>query len=185
MGSIVGHRIAYKGVGVPRGQRHIPSKTWLKYTFPSDVESCTLWVTTIILELQTDAPYPNHIPRPITKPNESNRKKNAFKKRIYTDKNLFYCFLNNLQKKIGILSICAYSAQVVETSVNTNNSPSQDYTTNPDDHSNHNIDSPGFKPFTVIITSNVVVLGSRRRKTVHYWRCFFPEKVLAVLAGSA
>ena len=43
------------------------------------------------------------------------------------------------------------SAQVVETSVNTNNSPSQDYTTNPDDHSNHNIDSSGFKPFTVII----------------------------------
>ena len=31
------------------------------------------------------------------------------------------------------------SAQVVETSVNTNNSPSQDYTTNPEDHSNHNI----------------------------------------------
>ena len=31
------------------------------------------------------------------------------------------------------------SAQVVETSVNTNNSPSQDYTTNPDNHSNHNI----------------------------------------------
>ena len=30
------------------------------------------------------------------------------------------------------------SAQVVETSVNTNNSPSQDYTTNRDDHSNHN-----------------------------------------------
>ena len=43
------------------------------------------------------------------------------------------------------------SAQVVETSVNTNNSPSQDYTTNPNDHSNHNIDSPGFKPFTVIV----------------------------------
>ena len=44
------------------------------------------------------------------------------------------------------------SAQVVGTSrnVNTNNSPSQDYTTNPDDHSSHNIDSPGFKPFTVI-----------------------------------
>ena len=31
------------------------------------------------------------------------------------------------------------SAPVVETSVNTNNSPYQDYTTNPDDHSNHNI----------------------------------------------
>ena len=42
------------------------------------------------------------------------------------------------------------SAQVVETLVNTNNSPSQDYTTNPDNHSNHNIDSPGFKPFTII-----------------------------------
>ena len=27
MGSIVGHRIDYNGVGVPRGQRHIPSKT--------------------------------------------------------------------------------------------------------------------------------------------------------------
>ena len=42
------------------------------------------------------------------------------------------------------------SAQAVETSVNTNNSPSKDYTTNQDDHSNHNIDSPGFKPFTAI-----------------------------------
>ena len=31
------------------------------------------------------------------------------------------------------------SAQLVETSVNTNNSASQDNTTNPDDHSNHNI----------------------------------------------
>ena len=30
------------------------------------------------------------------------------------------------------------SAQVVETSVNTNNNPSHDYTTNPDDHSSHN-----------------------------------------------
>ena len=27
MGSIVGHRIDYNGVGVLRGQRHIPSKT--------------------------------------------------------------------------------------------------------------------------------------------------------------
>ena len=33
------------------------------------------------------------------------------------------------------------SSQVVETSVNTNNSPSQDYTTNPNDHSNHNRES--------------------------------------------
>ena len=43
------------------------------------------------------------------------------------------------------------SAQVVVTSVSISNSPSQDYTTNLDDHSNHNIDSPGFKPFTVIL----------------------------------
>ena len=28
--------------------------------------------------------------------------------------------------------------------------PEKDYTTNPNDHSNHKIDSPGFKPFTVI-----------------------------------
>ena len=50
------------------------------------------------------------------------------------------------------------SAQVVETSVNTNNSPSQDYTTNPDDHSNHNSDSPGFKPFTVILLLLLLLL---------------------------
>ena len=38
-----------------------------------------------------------------------------------------------------LMSLMMASAQVVETLVNTNNSPSQDYTTNPDDHSNHNI----------------------------------------------
>ena len=31
MGSIIGHRIDYNGVGVLRGQRHIPSKNWPKY----------------------------------------------------------------------------------------------------------------------------------------------------------
>ena len=41
---------------------------------------------------------------------------------------------------LGDISVMMASAQVVETSVNTNNSPSQDYTTNPDDHSNHNRD---------------------------------------------
>ena len=56
------------------------------------------------------------------------------------------------------------SAQVVETSVNTNNSPSQDYTTNPDDHSNHNIDSPGFKPFTVIPSGNYRKISSPRER---------------------
>ena len=55
----------------------------------------------------------------------------------------------------AIIRVMMASAQVVETSVNTNNNPSQDYTTNPDDHSNHNIDSPGFKPFTVLVHSSV------------------------------
>ena len=40
---------------------------------------------------------------------------------------------------VGVdVTLMIASAQVVEMSVNTNNSPSQDYTTNPDDHSNHN-----------------------------------------------
>ena len=30
MGSIIGHRIDYNGVGALRGQRHIPSKNWPK-----------------------------------------------------------------------------------------------------------------------------------------------------------
>ena len=34
----------------------------------------------------------------------------------------------------SIITLMMASAQVVETSVNTNNSPSQNYTTNPDDH---------------------------------------------------
>ena len=40
-------------------------------------------------------------------------------------------------------------AQVVEMSVNINNSPSQDYTTNPDDHSNHKLDYSMFFAFEV------------------------------------
>ena len=47
------------------------------------------------------------------------------------------------------------SAQVVETSVNTNNSPSRDYTTNPDDRLNHSIDSPGFKPLIVKVDFDI------------------------------
>ena len=63
------------------------------------------------------------------------------------------------------------SAQVVETSVNTNNSPSQDYTTKPDDHSNHNIDSPGFKPFTVIKLKSIKKGHTLRDKTVLETAC--------------
>ena len=61
------------------------------------------------------------------------------------------------------------SSQVVETSINTNNSPSQDYTTNPDDHSNHNIDSPGFKPFTVIVEPETTVQDNSTHGTVSLW----------------
>ena len=50
----------------------------------------------------------------------------------------FEFFEKNNQCKF-YLTLMMASAQVVETSVNTNNSPSQDYTTNPDDHSNHNV----------------------------------------------
>ena len=34
MGSMIGHRIDYNGVGVLRGQQHIPSKNWPKYPPP-------------------------------------------------------------------------------------------------------------------------------------------------------
>ena len=74
-----------------------------------------------------------------------------------------YKLVTNLQSFTLMMAL----AQVVKTSVNTNNSPSQDYTTNPDDHSNHNIDSPGFKPFNVIhsvpFVSNIAVVE---------WLCF-------------
>ena len=34
MGSIIGHRIDYNGVGALRSQRHIPSKKLIKYPPP-------------------------------------------------------------------------------------------------------------------------------------------------------
>ena len=48
-------------------------------------------------------------------------------------------FASRLSGLYYVLIMMMASAQVVEMLVNTNNSPSQDYTTNPDDHSNHNI----------------------------------------------
>ena len=49
------------------------------------------------------------------------------------------------------------SAQVVETSVNvTNNSPSRDYS-HPDDQTTQTTETPGFKPFTVLYVSCLVV----------------------------
>ena len=35
MGSLIGHRTDYNGVGVLRGQRHIPSKNQPRYTHPT------------------------------------------------------------------------------------------------------------------------------------------------------
>ena len=84
------------------------------------------------------------------------------------------------------------SAQVVETSVNTNNSPSQDYTTNPDDHSNHNIDSPGFKPFTVrsFCLAKTVAVWTTTQQLCAGWNSyyiltkfhfFFPAAILSTI----
>ena len=43
------------------------------------------------------------------------------------------------------------SAQVVETSVIVNSNSSFQNYTNPDDHTQQTTDTPGFKPFTVIL----------------------------------
>ena len=42
------------------------------------------------------------------------------------------------------------TAQVVETSVTVTNSSFQNYT-HPDDHATRTTDTPGFKPFTMIL----------------------------------
>ena len=57
-----------------------------------------------------------------------------FDKYVTAAKLAVYKLVTDLQS----FTLMMASAQVVETSVNTNNSPSQDYTTNPDNHSNHN-----------------------------------------------
>ena len=57
-----------------------------------------------------------------------------FDKYVTAAKLAVYKLVTDLQS----FTLMMASAQVVETSVNTNNSPSQDYTTNPDDHSNLN-----------------------------------------------
>ena len=46
------------------------------------------------------------------------------------------------------------SAQVVETSVNVNNNSSLQNYTNPDDHTRHTTNTPGFKPFTISVIGN-------------------------------
>ena len=59
------------------------------------------------------------------------------------------------------------SAQVVETSVNTNKSPSQDYTKNPDDHSNHKI--------ARVLKKNTL-LNSQSEASI-FCRCGISEKI--------
>ena len=57
------------------------------------------------------------------------------------------------------------TAQVIETSVTNNNSPIHDYF-HPDDHSqpSHEM-TPGFKPFTMIITLMTMTMNKVRIKT--------------------
>ena len=75
------------------------------------------------------------------------------------------------------------STQVFKTSVNTNNSPSQDYTTNlnPDDHSNHNNINIIFVVYHITILSflceRLSVLRPERLSLISAsnmisWRCF-------------
>ena len=85
-----------------------------------------------------------------------------------------YKLVTDLQSFTAMMA----STQVVETSVNTDNSPSQDYTTSPDDHSNHNIDSPGFKPFTVIV--GFLVDFQQKTQSDADWECEFITNVCFV-----
>ena len=67
------------------------------------------------------------------------------------------------------------SAQVVETSVNTNNSPSQDYPTNPDDHSNHNVVLHGSTEIyqETLVHSQVQIMQNEKNDTFESLsRCF-------------
>ena len=62
----------------------------------------------------------------------------TFQSKIYLMfKKMF--LLNSQFTIVCFITLMMASAQVVETSVNTNSSPSQDYTTNADNHSSHNI----------------------------------------------
>ena len=63
------------------------------------------------------------------------------------------------------------AAEAVETSVTSTNSLSQDYT-NLDDHfSQTTIDTPRFKPFTLII-----IHTTRNDRTTYYFGLFVPVK---------
>ena len=47
------------------------------------------------------------------------------------------------------------TAQVVETSVTVTNSSFQNYT-HPDDHTTRTTDTPGFKPFTMLVVCPLI-----------------------------
>ena len=53
------------------------------------------------------------------------------------------------------------TAQVVETSVTTNNNSLPGYYSHPDDHNQHTVYTPGFKPFAMIeelYHSNILII---------------------------
>ena len=64
------------------------------------------------------------------------------------------------------MTLMMTSAQVVETSVNvTNNSPARDYS-HPDDQTTQTTETPGFKPFTVLLVVLAVSLLAITNKAV-------------------
>ena len=84
------------------------------------------------------------------------------------------------------MTLMMTSAQVVETSVNvTNNSPSWDYS-HPDDQTTQTTETPGFKPFTVVLitillyTSEGKVFPNRNwtSQKAHHDQCLFLVSVV-------
>ena len=60
------------------------------------------------------------------------------------------------------------TVQVVETSVTVTNSSFQNYT-HPDDHATRTTDTPGFKPFTIILV--LIELSGQIPKCGHSMQC--------------
>ena len=73
------------------------------------------------------------------------------------------------------MTLMMTSAQVVETSVNvTNNSPSQDYS-HLDDQTTQTTETPGFKPFTIVIFAEKwkISLHNTKCGKIEYHVCTF------------
>ena len=60
MGSVIGHGIDYNGVGVRRGQWHIPSKNWPKYPPPPGLQSLAYnTLADLVHHVRTRLPLPH------------------------------------------------------------------------------------------------------------------------------